>query len=55
MAGPASLRGEVRKRTAEPGVATGLAGTPVGGEILFVEATAYAGRAGSWSPASWAR
>ena len=27
----------------EPGVATGLAWTPVGGDVLFVEATAYAG------------
>src|SRR5262249_54287819 len=36
--------GEVRKRTADPGVATGLAVTAVGGDILFIEATAYAGR-----------
>ena len=35
--------GEVAKRTADPGVATGLAWTPVGGEILFIEATAYPG------------
>jgi len=34
---------DVRRRTAEPGVATGLAWTPVGGDILFVEATAYPG------------
>ncbi len=34
---------EVRRRTKEPGVATGLAWTPVGGEVLFVEATAYQG------------
>ena len=34
---------EVRGRLKEPGVATGLAWTPVGGDILFVEATAYAG------------
>ena len=32
-----------RLRTKEPGVATGLAWTPVGGEVLFVEATEYAG------------
>jgi len=34
---------EMRRRTKEPGVATGLAWTPVGGEVLFVEATAYQG------------
>ncbi|MHB8691848.1 MAG: endopeptidase La [Solirubrobacteraceae bacterium] len=35
---------EVRRRTARPGVATGLAWTPVGGEVLFVEATAMPGK-----------
>ena len=30
---------ETRRRTKDPGVATGLAWTPVGGEVLFVEAT----------------
>jgi ATP-dependent Lon protease len=30
-------------RTGEPGVATGLAWTPVGGDVLFVEATAFPG------------
>ncbi|MGA2012309.1 MAG: endopeptidase La [Solirubrobacteraceae bacterium] len=35
---------EARRRTARPGVATGLAWTPVGGEVLFVEATAMPGR-----------
>ncbi len=35
---------EVRKRTADPGVATGLAVTAVGGDVLFIEAQAYAGR-----------
>jgi ATP-dependent Lon protease len=34
---------EARKRTAEPGVATGLAVTPVGGDVLFIEATAMPG------------
>jgi ATP-dependent Lon protease len=34
---------ETRRRTREPGVATGLAWTPVGGDVLFVEATAMAG------------
>jgi ATP-dependent Lon protease len=42
--GPRRFAGEVRKRTAEPGVATGLAWTPVGGVILFIEATAYEGK-----------
>jgi ATP-dependent Lon protease len=34
---------DVQRRTGEPGVATGLAWTPVGGDVLFVEATAYPG------------
>ncbi len=42
--GARRFAGEVRRRTAEPGVATGLAWTPVGGEILFIEATAYEGQ-----------
>jgi len=42
--GARRFSGEVRKRTSEPGVATGLAWTPVGGEILFIEASAYDGR-----------
>ena len=32
------------ERTAEPGVATGLAWTPVGGDILFIEATKMNGK-----------
>jgi ATP-dependent Lon protease len=35
---------ETRRRTKVPGVATGLAWTPVGGEILFVEASAVPGK-----------
>jgi ATP-dependent Lon protease len=34
---------ETRRRTARAGVATGLAWTPVGGDVLFVEATQMAG------------
>ena len=34
---------ESRRRTKDPGVATGLAWTPVGGEVLFIEATAMPG------------
>jgi ATP-dependent Lon protease len=35
---------EVQERTSIPGVATALAWTPVGGEILFIEATQMPGR-----------
>jgi ATP-dependent Lon protease len=35
--------GETRRRTSDPGVATGLAVTPVGGDVLFIEATAMPG------------
>ena len=42
--GPRRFSGEVRKRTSEPGVATGLAYTAVGGDVLFIEATAYPGK-----------
>jgi len=42
--GPRRFAGETRKRTSDPGVATGLAVTAVGGDVLFIEATAYAGR-----------
>ena len=34
---------EIMKRTSIPGVATGLAWTPVGGDILFIEATRMPG------------
>jgi ATP-dependent Lon protease len=34
---------DLRRRTAAAGVATGLAWTPVGGDVLFVEATAMPG------------
>ena len=42
--GPRRFSGEVRKRTSQPGVATGLAYTSVGGDVLFIEATAYPGK-----------
>jgi ATP-dependent Lon protease len=42
--GPRRYEGEVRKRTADPGVATGLAFTAAGGDVLFFEATAYPGK-----------
>jgi ATP-dependent Lon protease len=44
--GPRRFAGEVRKRTSDPGVATGLAVTAVGGDVLFIEATAYPGKGG---------
>jgi len=37
---------EIAERTSIPGVATGLAWTPVGGDILFVEATSMPGGKG---------
>jgi ATP-dependent Lon protease len=42
--GPRRFAGEMRKRTADPGVATGLAVTATGGDVLFIEASAYPGR-----------
>jgi ATP-dependent Lon protease len=35
---------EAKRRTQEPGVATGLAWTPVGGDVLFIEATGMPGK-----------
>jgi ATP-dependent Lon protease len=37
---------EIAARTAQPGVATGLAWTPVGGDVLFIEATGMPGSKG---------
>jgi ATP-dependent Lon protease len=42
--GPRRYSTEVRKRTSDAGVATGLAYTEVGGDVLFIEATAYPGK-----------
>ena len=42
--GPVKYASEVAERTEDPGVATGLAWTPVGGSILFVEATRMHGK-----------
>jgi ATP-dependent Lon protease len=41
--GPAKFENEVALRAGMPGVATGLAWTPVGGDILFIEASRNAG------------
>jgi ATP-dependent Lon protease len=42
--GPAKYLPEVAERTSETGVATGLAWTPVGGDIIFVEASRMPGK-----------
>jgi ATP-dependent Lon protease len=42
--GPRRFSGEVRRRTSQPGVATGLAYTAAGGDVLFIEAAAYPGK-----------
>ena len=41
--GAPRFENEVAMRTSVPGVSTGLAWTPVGGDILFIEATRVAG------------
>ena len=41
--GPVQFENEAAMRTSVPGVATGLAWTPVGGDILFIEATRVPG------------
>jgi len=42
--GARKFESEVRMRTSVPGVATGLAWTPVGGDILFIEAARVPGK-----------
>jgi ATP-dependent Lon protease len=42
--GARRFEAEVALRTSTPGVATGLAWTPVGGDILFIEATTMPGK-----------
>ena len=44
--GPVRLTSETKTRITTPGVATGLAWTPTGGELLFIEATAMKGKKG---------
>lgn len=44
--GPEKFFREAAERTGEPGVAIGLAWTPVGGEIMFVEASKMPGKKG---------
>ncbi len=42
--GPRKFESELAMRLSVPGVATGLAWTPAGGDILFIEAARYAGK-----------
>src|SRR4051812_21505421 len=42
--GQPRFEGEIAMRTSIPGVATGLAWTPVGGDILFIEASRIPGK-----------
>lgn len=42
--GPVKFFNDVAERTAKSGVATGMAWTPVGGDILFIEATQMPGK-----------
>ena len=44
--GPERVFWDSAERVARPGVATGLAWTPVGGDILFIEATRMKGKGG---------
>jgi ATP-dependent Lon protease len=43
LGAPKHLDEEIEERTKDPGVAIGLAWTPVGGEVLFIEASRMAG------------
>ncbi|MEJ2097792.1 MAG: endopeptidase La [Deltaproteobacteria bacterium] len=44
--GPVRFISEAKTRITTPGIATGLAWTPAGGDILFIEATAMKGKKG---------
>src|SRR5437870_3215755 len=44
LLGPAKYVRETRLKTSKPGVVTGLAYTPAGGEVLHIEATRYPGK-----------
>ncbi len=44
--GPVRFTSEVGERSLSPGVVMGLAWTPVGGELLFIEATSMKGKRG---------
>jgi ATP-dependent Lon protease len=44
--GPVHFTSEIKSRISTPGIAMGLAWTPFGGELLFIEATAMKGQKG---------
>jgi ATP-dependent Lon protease len=44
--GPVRFTSEIKSRISTPGIAMGLAWTPFGGELLFIEATAMKGQKG---------
>jgi ATP-dependent Lon protease len=44
--GPVRMNSEAAARTSKPGVVMGLAWTPTGGDLLFIEATAMKGKRG---------
>ena len=44
LLGPAKYVRETKLKTSKPGVVTGLAYTPAGGEVLHIEATRYPGK-----------
>ena len=46
LLGPVKFEPEIAERVSQPGVAVGLAWTPAGGDILFVESTRMPGKGG---------
>jgi len=46
LLGPERFFSEIAERTQEPGVSVGLAWTPMGGEIMFIESTKMGGKKG---------
>jgi len=44
LLGPERFFSEIAERTQEPGVAIGLAWTPMGGDIMFIESTKMGAR-----------
>jgi ATP-dependent Lon protease len=46
LLGPERFFSEIAERTQEPGVAIGLAWTPMGGDIMFIESTKMGGKKG---------
>jgi ATP-dependent Lon protease len=46
LLGRRKVKPDAPRRTSAAGVATGLAWTPVGGDVLYIEATAYPGKGG---------